>query len=133
MQDLIKIFQENYLANFSCKILARFFISCKKSFIFSAKFARYVQDLAQDLASLVRKYLACKIYIFLARRFLLGGGLAKWQFRNPKSMWQYHWKKVKFPGLIIYRKCQGNLEWNFLDKNCCNLLLRKCHLAGTFP
>ena len=41
-------------------------------------------------------------------------------------------KKVKFPGLINHRKCQGNLEWNFLDKSCCNLVLRKCHLAGHF-
>ena len=38
------------LTVFSCKILARFFISCKKSFIFSARLARYVQDLMQDLA-----------------------------------------------------------------------------------
>ena len=44
LQDLIKILQENYLAKFSCKILARFFVSCKKSFIFSARLARFVQD-----------------------------------------------------------------------------------------
>ena len=39
LQDLIKILQENYLTN-SCKILARFFTSYKKSFIFSARLAR---------------------------------------------------------------------------------------------
>ena len=44
-----------------------------------------------------------------------------------------HCNKVKFPGLINYRKCQGNLDTNFLDKNCCNLVLMKCHLTGTFP
>ena len=57
LQDLDHILQENYFTIFSCKILARFFVSCKKSFIFSARLARYVQDLVQDLASLVRKYL----------------------------------------------------------------------------
>ena len=42
--------------NFSCKILAGFFyVSCKKSFIFSARLPRYVQDILQDLA---RKILA---------------------------------------------------------------------------
>ena len=45
MQDFDQLLQENNLTNFSCKILARFFISCKKSFIFSATLARYVQDL----------------------------------------------------------------------------------------
>ena len=44
--------------NFSCKILARFFISCKKNFISSARLARYVQDLVQDLASLATKIFA---------------------------------------------------------------------------
>ena len=42
-----KLLQENYLANISCKILASIFISCKKSFIFSAR-----------LVSLARKILA---------------------------------------------------------------------------
>ena len=41
LQDLIKIMQENYLAKFSYKIVARFFISCKKSFIFSARLVRF--------------------------------------------------------------------------------------------
>ena len=41
LQDLIKVLQENYLRIFSCKILARVFISCKKSFIFSARLARF--------------------------------------------------------------------------------------------
>ena len=49
---------KNYLANFTCKILARNFISCKKSFIFSVRLARHVQDLVQDLAGLARKMLA---------------------------------------------------------------------------
>ena len=40
LQDMIKILQENYLAR-SCKISARFFNSCKKSFIFSARLARF--------------------------------------------------------------------------------------------
>ena len=44
--------------NFSRKILAKFFISCNKIFIFSARLAEYVQDLAQDLASLARKIVA---------------------------------------------------------------------------
>ena len=42
----------------SCNI----FISCKKTFIFSAKLARYVQDLIQDLANLARKILARLAY-----------------------------------------------------------------------
>ena len=46
LQDFDQILQENYLTIFSCKILARFFVSCKKSFIFSARFARFVQDVA---------------------------------------------------------------------------------------
>ena len=58
LQDLDQILQENYLTILSCKILARCFVSCKKSFIFSARLARYVQDLVQDLASLARKKLA---------------------------------------------------------------------------
>ena len=57
LQDLIKIFQENHLGNCSCKILTRFFIFCKKSFIFSARLV-YLQDLVQDLANLARKILA---------------------------------------------------------------------------
>ena len=52
LQDFDQILQEDYLTIFSCKILARIFVSCKKSFIFSARLARYVQDLVQDLASL---------------------------------------------------------------------------------
>ena len=58
LQDFDQILQENYLTIFSCKILARFFVSCKKSFIFSARLARYLQDLVQDLASLARIILA---------------------------------------------------------------------------
>ena len=56
MQDFHQTLQEIIL-QLSCKILARFFISCKKSFIFSVRLARYVQDLVQDLASLQEKYL----------------------------------------------------------------------------
>ena len=67
LQDLIKILQENYLANFSCKILARFCISCKKSFIFNARLARFI---ARSCKSCKKN--TCKIWIFLARRFLLG-------------------------------------------------------------
>ena len=56
-----------------------------------------------------------------------------------------HWKKVKFPGLVNYRKCQENLEWNFLDKpfvicylgnvtwQAYFLNLRKFHISCTFP
>ena len=62
-QDLIKILQENYLANFSCKILAGFFTSCKKSFIFSARLTRFCARSCKNNT--------CKICIFLARRFLL--------------------------------------------------------------
>ena len=58
LQDFDQILQENYLTIFSCKILARFFISCKKSLIFSARLARYVQDLVQELASFARKIFA---------------------------------------------------------------------------
>ena len=54
LKDMIKSLQENCLANFSCKILARFFISCKKSLIFSAKLARFMKA----FASLARKVLA---------------------------------------------------------------------------
>ena len=49
----------------TCKISARFFNSCKKSFIFSARLARFLQDLAQDLATCKKN--ACKTCIFLAR------------------------------------------------------------------
>ena len=67
LQDFDQILQENYLTIFSCKILARFFISCKKSFIFSARLARFS---ARSCKSCKKN--TCKIYIFLARRFLLG-------------------------------------------------------------
>ena len=50
LQDFDLILQDNYLTIISYKILAKFFVSCKKSFIFSARLARYVQDLVQDLA-----------------------------------------------------------------------------------
>ena len=65
-----QILKENYLTMFSCKIIARFFISCKKSFIFifSARLARYVQDLVKDPASLARKILA-RFACFLQDRF----------------------------------------------------------------
>ena len=53
LQDLIKLLQENYLVKFSCKILARVFVSCKKSFIL----VQDLQDLVLDLASLTRKIL----------------------------------------------------------------------------
>ena len=49
LQDLIKILQKPYLANFSCKVLARFFTSCKKSLFL-------VQDL-QDMCKISRKIL----------------------------------------------------------------------------
>ena len=45
LQDFDQTMQENYPTIFSCKILARFFVSCKKSFIFSVRLARHVQDL----------------------------------------------------------------------------------------
>ena len=64
LQGLIKILQENYPATFSCKILARFFISCKKSFIFSVRLARFR---ARSCKSCKKE--TCKIWIFLARRF----------------------------------------------------------------
>ena len=67
LQDLIKILQENCLTIFSCKILARFFLSCKKSFIFSARLARFCARSC--------KKNTCKIWIFLARPFLLGSYL----------------------------------------------------------
>ena len=44
--------------------LARFFISCKESFIFTARLARYVQDLMQDLIGLA-KILARLAYFLL--------------------------------------------------------------------
>ena len=43
---------------------------------FSARLARYVQDLAQDLASLAKKYLQ-DLHIF-ARQFLLGSAHIFW-------------------------------------------------------
>ena len=59
LQDLIKILQENYLANFLCKILVRYFsYILQEKLHFSARLARYVQDLVQDLGSLARKILA---------------------------------------------------------------------------
>ena len=54
---MTKILQENYLAsNFSCNIIARLFIFCKKSFTFMVQDLQdsYVKDLMQDLASLAR-------------------------------------------------------------------------------
>ena len=68
LQGFDHILQENYLTIFSCKFLSGFFVSCKKSFIFSARLARYVQDLVQDLASLARKILARFAY-FLQDHF----------------------------------------------------------------
>ena len=64
--------QDNFLArlwsnlarklpyNFFLQDFCKIYISCKKSFIFSARFARYVaiQVLMQDLARLARKILA---------------------------------------------------------------------------
>ena len=65
LQDMIKILQENYLAIFlasSCKISARFLNSCKKSFIFSARLARFS---ARSCKSCKKN--SCKTCIFLAR------------------------------------------------------------------
>ena len=67
LQEFDHILQENYLTNFSCKFLARFFVSCKKSFIFSARLARFS---ARSCKSCKKN--TCKICIFLARPFLLG-------------------------------------------------------------
>ena len=67
LQDFDQILRENYFTFFlqkSCKI----FISCIKTFIFSARLARYVQDLMQDLASFARKILARLTY-FLQEGF----------------------------------------------------------------
>ena len=74
MQDFDQILQENYLTIFSCKILARFFISCKKSFILSERLARFC---IRSCKSCIRsckscKKNTCKFWIFLARPFLLG-------------------------------------------------------------
>ena len=56
LQDFDQILQENYLTIFLGIFLQDFLaISCKKSSIFSARLARYVQDLVQDL---VRKILS---------------------------------------------------------------------------
>ena len=45
--------------SFSYKIVARILATCwKKSFIFSARLARYVQNITWELASLARKILA---------------------------------------------------------------------------
>ena len=53
LQDLITILQENYLANVSCTILARFlYLTRKASFL-----AQDLQNLVQDFASLARKVL----------------------------------------------------------------------------
>ena len=48
---------------FSCRYLARLFISCMKSFIYSARLARYVQNLLQDVANPARKILPRLAYI----------------------------------------------------------------------
>ena len=63
MQDVDQTLQENYLTIFSGKIFARFFISCKESFIL----VQDLQDFVQDLASFARKILARFEY------FLQGG------------------------------------------------------------
>ena len=63
----IKILQEIYLAVFlasSCKISVRFFNSCKKSFVL----VQDLQDLVQELASLVRKILV-RLAFFLQDGF----------------------------------------------------------------
>ena len=57
---IINYYARKLSYNFPCKILARFFVSCKKSFI-----------LVQDLASLARTILARFAY-FLQDRFYLG-------------------------------------------------------------
>ena len=53
LSNLARKLSYNFFLQDSCKI----FVSCKKSFIFSARLARYVQDLVLDLASLARKIL----------------------------------------------------------------------------
>ena len=51
LKDMIKILQENYLANFSCKIF--YILARKTSFL-----VQDLQDLVQNIASLARKILA---------------------------------------------------------------------------
>ena len=79
---------QNFILDFfvkikNCKILARFVMSCKKSFIFSARLARYMQGLVQDLASLVRKILA-RIVHFLQDSFY-------WVVFTKRRRWSYQY------------------------------------------
>ena len=93
LQFLITILQEHCHANFSCKILVRFFISCKKNFIFSAKLVRFS---ARSCKFCKKNYF--KIWIFLARWFLLSILSRKYQ------------GNAKIPGVgnvyIMNRKCE---------------------------
>ena len=57
LQDCDQILQENYLATFLARFL-QLYLASKAYFIFSARLARYVQDLVHNLASLARKILA---------------------------------------------------------------------------
>ena len=69
LQDMIKknlIILLSFLKS-SCKISARFFNSCKKSFIFSASLARFKARSSKSC-----KKNTCEACVFLARWFLLG-------------------------------------------------------------
>ena len=57
MKDLARIFLENYLTIFLTRLLQDFY-TLQEKLHFSARFARYVQNLVQDPASLARKMLA---------------------------------------------------------------------------
>ena len=61
LQDLIEILQENYLANISFKVLARFFYILQEKIPF---LVQVLQDLLQDLASLARKMFCTRFGYF---------------------------------------------------------------------
>ena len=82
LQDFDQIFEEKYFTFFLQKFW-KIFISCIQSFIFSARLARYVQVLMQDLESLVRKIRARLTY------FLQDGFYWEWRpkiYRIPECV-----------------------------------------------
>ena len=81
LQDLIEILQENYLANISFKVLARFFYILQENIPF---LVQVLQDLLQDLASLARKCFVQDLDIF-ARQFLLGYEAYEAYLANSRS------------------------------------------------
>ena len=94
--NLARILFYNYFTIISCKLLAiKIFHILQKSFIFSARLARYVQDLAQNLTSLARKnlkdlYISCKT-VFTGQVTCLGASCWTNQIQTLRSWRHYNY------------------------------------------